>query len=119
MTGNIYLQFNKFTTPLTTTYTGFTIQTFDASGVILEQTDSVKLNSLTPKSMTATITQDSTRMGSITKFNLTVTPKTQCSTCAIEITGPGLSGASCVNCTAIPFGLRFLQSLIFGKTYSF
>ena len=56
MTGNIYLQFNKFTTPLTTTYTGFTIQTFDASGVILEQTDSVKLNSLSPKSMAATIT---------------------------------------------------------------
>jgi hypothetical protein len=88
--GSFYFQASPYLTPAATTYTGFTVTTYDANNITLEQMNNIQLSSLAPRPLLATLLSGSTRLGAITTLAVSVTPKSQCAACVIDIAGPGL-----------------------------
>ena len=101
LTQSGYIQIKNFVTPQTTVYTGFEVETNDSFGRQLEKVSGVMLNSLQPQKLAAGILRGSERPGALTDFILSVTPVSQCSSCVLQISGPGLSQASCPDCTTV------------------
>lgn len=100
--GSFYFQASPYLTPATTTYTGFTVTPYDTNSITLEQMNNIQLSSLAPRPLVATILSGSTRLGAMTTLAVSVTPKSQCATCVLDIAGPGLSQATCTGCSQTP-----------------
>ena len=77
-TRSVYLQLGPFTTPSSTVYSGFTLITFDEFNISIETLSGVQLNSLSPKTLAATLVSGSTQLATFSTLTLQATPTISC-----------------------------------------
>jgi hypothetical protein len=115
---SLYLQFAPFTTPQTTIYPKFAIEITDSQGVQTDFSDNIKLSELSPRQMDFTVAAGDLTFGATSSLQVNVKPSGTCKLCAVVLTGPGLTSATCDGCEKIAFGLKMPVNLMDNKISS-